>query len=252
MNGLLCTQMREEYKYPPACLEPLPSNAVRGPTWIGRNYRRVELDKKAWRLPRMGLTSLTLDRHHHGLLNSPHSNDMVDGVVSVVYWGNFAASDGRFTCYAWKRAGFILLGRGRKRHSKPTPIPDIASAVAAARNHIVLSQYGNALDALMRIKFIGPSFASKIAAFLNPDHCGVLDKIISKRLQKSGNALFRTIRMDAAGYDVWCRVCSNAAVDLNAIGSTWTDWDGTSWPWRAIDVERAVFASDRDPADLFL
>jgi hypothetical protein len=247
-----CIAQRNNYSYPPARLVRSPVIGPTVVTWNARHYNRVDPIAGVWRLPGAGYSSIVLDTYHHDLLNSPVPNNNIDGVISAVYWGYFADRDGMFNGYPVARTGWVLAGKGGARPKPPSGIDTIANAVAAARVDVLAGSYGNALRSIEAIRFVGASFASKIVAFLDPDHCGVLDNVIAVRLRGSLDPSLRGIRMTPAGYAAWCNICSNSARLLNLAGATWTDWDGTDHPWRAIDVERVVFAYPGDPALLIL
>jgi hypothetical protein len=252
LNIAQCIALRGQYAYPPARLERAAGHAAPDITWIGRHYRRRDPNVGTWRSPGAGHSSLYLDIFHRDLLNSPIPDVNVDGAISVVYWGYFADRYGNFNGYPLARTGWMLSGKAGGHSPPPSSVDDIALAVAAARAHLALSHFGAAWTALRQIQYIGGSFASKIAAFLDPDRCGVLDNVIAARLAASHDPSLNTIVIDPAGYDSWCTLCSTAAFNLNAAGARWTDWDGTDHGWRAIDVERVVFAYNGDPAPIIL
>jgi hypothetical protein len=134
----------------------------------------------------------------------------------------------------------------------PSTVVDIANAITAARVNVTAGAHGAALRSIPAVRFIGPSFASKIVAFIDPQHCGVLDNVIARRLRASVDSHLNSIRMNGVGYAAWCNICSASASRLNAAGALWTDWDGALHSWRAIDVERVAFAYTGDPAPIIL
>jgi hypothetical protein len=122
-----------------------------------------------------------------------------------------------------------------------------------------------AVRACLRIKFIGPAFATKLVMMMRPDIAAVLDSVINERLLDHADPELLVIhgRLDTlpserarehfvSRYRQWCSWCTRQAQALNAQESTWPDWDGVEHPWRAADVERAFFAMGRERRSRFL
>lgn len=251
MQPHVCIANRNSYTFPPAHLLRISAAVPGSVTWAGRHYQPYPSGRSG-----IVATSLALDNFHRVLLNSATSDDRVDGVVSVVYWGNSAGANGARTGLGLPRAKWILEGKVRDRLvMRPTPALTIANTVEAARIRIHAGDSAAALSLLQGISFLGWSFASKVAAFLDPTHCGVLDKVIARHLRASKSHALNGIKMNPAGFKLWCTICSDAALRLNGSGHHWVDWDGSLQQWRAIDVERVVFraaVTSSDPAPIIL
>ena len=178
MQPHVCIANRNSYTFPPAHLLRISAAVPGSVTWAGRHYQPYPSGRSG-----IVATSLALDNFHRVLLNSATSDDRVDGVVSVVYWGNSAGANGARTGLGLPRAKWILEGKVRDRLvMRPTPALTIANTVEAARIRIHAGDSAAALSLLQGISFLGWSFASKVAAFLDPTHCGVLDKVIARHL----------------------------------------------------------------------
>ncbi|WP_374039732.1 hypothetical protein [Massilia sp. Dwa41.01b] len=130
----------------------------------------------------------------------------------------------------------------------------LATACRAARN----GDLATATLACLRIKFVGPAFATKLVMAMRPDIAAVLDSVINERLRGHADrelaamhgpmaSLNSAIARDhfVARYLKWCDWCMRQAQAANALQATWPDWDGSEHPWRAVDVERAFFAMGR-------
>lgn len=242
---------RKDYSYVPARL--VTAGTVRPDlhAWRGTHLRIDAPTHAQWATAtfRSTRSSVGLDHHHETLLNSPHGNDNLHGLLSVVFWGNFSDRHGNFLGFALPRAQHLITGRGC---AAPQPDPDIVDALQSARDLISApsSNREDALHAAMKIKFLGMSFASKVLSFMAPDHAVIYDAVISQYLQ-SNSSPDTTMGVPVTGpltgkkakaYARWCAFCEQEALDLNALHSQWQDWDGVRHNWRAVDVERSHFA----------
>jgi hypothetical protein len=231
-----CIRLRNAYAYPPARLvRTYQHSTALTATWNGREYLRQD-PAGGWLHAGVGYSSMKLDTYHKDLLTSGHTDANVDGLISVIYWGYFA--------------GWVFTGK--LGGATPTTAQGIAIAVAAARGYLAASDFASAISAIQSIAYIGWSFASKVVAFLDPEHCGVLDSVVAGKLSNSTHSALTNIGVGAQGFDQWCRVCVSAAQTLNVNGAKWTDWDGAQHAWRAIDVERVVFACPVDPGSVII
>lgn len=242
---------RMGYSYVPAKLVDVGVAAPDLTAWRGTPLWSDAPTRGQWATPafRAARSSTSLDHHHETLLNSPHGIDNLNGLLSVVFWGNFSDRHGNFLGYALPRARHLITGRGARA---PQPDPSILAALGAARGLITGPHPvpGQALRSAMEIKFLGMSFASKVLSFMAPDRAVIYDAVISQYLQgdfspdrRMGIAVTGPwTRVKAAAYAGWCGFCAREALELNAQGSRWQDWDGTRHDWRAVDVERAHFA----------
>jgi len=255
MNRKLLECMRAAYQYPPARLvvSPRPTKL----SLAGRNYAVDDPFAAGWPNNEATLSSWELDDYHHGLLNSDTPHERFLGVVSCVYWGNIASSNGTPTGFAQARAQWMLNGKTYQNgKTKPSGTPEFVSTrVEAAKSVLALhpASLPDAVREIMKIPFLGLSFASKVLAFMDPLRCAVLDSVVLEALRKSADPKLNSIRATPAGFAKWCLICRDTAATLKAAGSKWIDWDGTPYEWRAVDVERAVFAfvtCTPDPADV--
>lgn len=202
-----------------------------------------------WPAGSAGYASASLDRYHHDLLTSPVDEKVVLGLASVVFWGFSSGGDGRLTYpRALARARQVLFG---KAGEEPDPSQRLHDAVRLAAAHAGESRMAEALAAVRDLKMFGVSFASKVIAFLNPQGAGVCDRLIADGLQRSGSRLYFSPGFSAGssakaaqekGFQAWCTECRIQAEKLRKAGSSWQDWDGSHHEWRAVDVERALFA----------
>ena len=250
MNIMECIRLRNAYAYPPARLvRTYQHSTALTVAWNGRGYLRQD-PAGQWLHAGVGYSSMKLDAYHKDLLTSSHPDANVDGLISVIYWGHFADQFGSVNGYAEARAGWVFTGKSGG--ATPTTAHGIAIAVATARGYLAASDFARAISAIQSIAYIGWSFASKVVAFLDPEHCGILDSVVAGKLSNSTHSALTNIRVGAQGFDQWCRVCFAAAQALNANGAKWTDWDGAQHAWRAIDVERVAFACQVDPGSVII
>lgn len=243
---------RMGYSYVPAKLVGVGVAAPDLTAWRGTPLWGDAPTRAQWATPafRATCSSTGLDHHHKTLLNSPHDIDNLHGLLSVVFWGNFSDRHGRFLGFALPRARHLITGRGHR--APPQPQPDILAALRAARGLITGPHPDpeRALQNAMGIRFLGMSFASKVLSFMAPDRAVVYDAVISQYLQSDFSPDRRIgvavtgpwTRGKAAAYAGWCAFCTREAMELNALGSRWQDWNGMRHDWRAADVERAHFA----------
>jgi len=195
-------------------------------------------------------SSIELDRYHFELLQSDKKDEIVTGVLSVVFWGFSSGADGKFReDRALARANQLL--EGHKKSNTPMSPSEIAQHVLQSRKLLTEENIGEALLTMMKIPFLGMSFASKVLMFMAPERVCVYDKIIADRLKKDisvdrslvTNPAGKSRLIDkASAYRAWCQYCLKKSIELNKIGSEWSDWDGQKHSWRSVDIERAIFA----------
>jgi hypothetical protein len=120
-----------------------------------------------------------------------------------------------------------------------------------ARQLLAEKNPGAALLLAMKVQFLGMSFASKLLMFMNPTAAVVYDSVIARYLQAgsfgslgwlANDPKSQNRRAQSGVYNNWCAYCIDTANEMNRHGSEWIDWDGSRQVWRAVDVERAVFA----------
>jgi hypothetical protein len=141
---------------------------------------------------------------------------------------------------------------GMRGQDRPS-LEAIHFALEAGREAAVAGRWYDALKAIMSINHLGMSFASKVLMFLAPSSAAVYDSVIAEKLQalaeKNGNwhpmvvnVLGNYSSQKGEAYQAWCDFCSEKAARLNEVGSKWTAMNGSEHLWRAVDVERALFA----------
>jgi hypothetical protein len=88
---------REKYTYIPARLVRVSDDSVAKITW-----KSLTLDVNLppdWATGdpeiRKRYSSLMLDMFHHNLLNSEHDEDLMHGLLSIVFWGFASGTNGR-------------------------------------------------------------------------------------------------------------------------------------------------------------
>lgn len=90
-----------------------------------------------------------------------------------------------------------------------------------------------AMDSMLNLKELGVSFSSKHLRFLFPEHCAVLDSILSERLLYD---------LSSSSYGEFCGACEKMATELNQARIP-CPFPGAPNPvWRPSDVEAALFA----------
>jgi hypothetical protein len=184
-----------------------------------------------------------LDAHHHALLTSPAPTDRLLGYVSVVFWGHYAGANGRRTGYVWARTQKAL---DAAQGSSGTRIAKWLRDAAEANGY---GQHAEAISLLFKeVPYLGLAFASKVCAFMAPGHCGVIDTVVAPRVPqfpfKYTGKYLASNPTDARLYTDYCRFPHRQAEALNALDPSyqWKDRDGVICKWRAIDVERALYA----------
>lgn len=194
----------------------------------------------------------TLDEFHSKLLWSDGFEDNLHGLLSVVFWGNYAGSDPTKgpNGFALARTKWMVEGKA----GKPKPsMNTLEAALRDGRTHLKEGRLDHALKALMGIPNLGMSFASKVLMFLDPSRAVIYDSKIAEKIARLAQ-LDRTwgsrvvsvglgyTKSKGSAYTSWCEFCIDTAAELNAKGSTWLETNGTKRPWRAVDVERSIFA----------
>lgn len=252
LNPSLCELRRGAYAYPPARIRR--NAAPSSPLLPASPYDIKNPEALGWPTKSARFSSWGHDAYHRRLLHSSSAQDQFDGVLSIVYWGNYAGSTGDPAAYARARARWMVLGKKNCPADSPT---SVSRAVIRARTCLTSgpSRLQDAIQALDEISFIGLSFASKILAFMDPHHCAVLDSVLLDAFRKSRDPALAAIRSNPIGFENWCLRCERTAAALNTVSSTWVDWNGRRYKWRAVDVERAAFAQatlNFDPAYLLV
>ena len=193
-------------------------------------------------------TDLWLDNYHYQLLHSKLAEERLLGITSVVYWGYFTFGD----AYAQNKVDWLINGN----RTQPATTAVMAFAqTSAAINHLDQRSMGEAIASLRGLSQLNQTpFASKVIAFMAPSVAGVYDNriadglslhpwatVLSKGIGQTNSPQVRNC------YQLWCVYLSQIASQLNlgiALGKKWT-WscaEDQSMSWRALDVERALFA----------
>lgn len=247
-------EKRKSYPYPPAELRSaLPNDPVDLEISNGLHLAKHGPSVDQWKSAayKEEQSSWKLDETHRALLNSDCPKKMLIGILSVVYWGNYADRDGGINHFALQRANWVVNGKKRKDGvSAPLTLKEIVGNFDNARKYLRQSEFAHALHEAVKIKFIRMPFASKLLAFTAPNKAAVYDSVISDYLMQSKNPILRemgvpvtrTGKRQLEAYHKWCFFCQSEAKLLNESGAYWKDWNGEEHEWRAIDVERAHFA----------
>ena len=253
--------LRAQYAYPPGCLKPTTREDVKVHA-LGSRRLHVEVPSTAeWARPevRARHSSVALDRFHTDLLLSDDTQDRQHGLLSCVTWGFISGTDLLIKPErAFGKAGSLLKGAGPCR--PPQDPAEVMALLDTARRAAINGDLGMATLACLRIKFIGPAFATKLVMKMRPDIAAVLDSVINDRLLEHADSELAAIHGPMAilnsararesfvsRYLQWCDWCTRQAQALNAQQVTWPDWNGSEHQWRAVDVERAFFAMGRAP-----
>ncbi|MFM0228068.1 hypothetical protein [Paraburkholderia dipogonis] len=196
------------------------------------------------------VTDATLDAYHERLLRSSNATERLLGTASIVLWGFYTFSP----AFAAIRVHRHLFGRGNQQ---ATSAGQIADVLEEADNAVKAGNPGRALEMFAGINQLGRTpFASKVIALLDPRRTAVYDNRICKGLQNSpwaANGPFANgvgavqLRRVQREYASWCSFTQAVAEQLNEgclRGLPWHWRDRLNGPqmWRAIDVERAIFA----------
>jgi hypothetical protein len=193
-------------------------------------------------------TDLLLDQYHYELLRSDIPVDRLLGLASVVYWGYFKFGD----AYARNKVDWLING---SRTSPATTSKSAFAHTTSAIFHLNRLCMADALSSLHGLSQLGQTpFSSKVIAFMAPSVAGVYDNRIANGLLSStwsttlsvGIGQTKSSRVKNC-YQSWCLYLSQVASQLNlgiSLGKAW-QWscgDDKKQHWRALDVERALFA----------
>jgi len=247
---------RNSYRYPVARIEETTrlGSAEKPFRSAGMPFRFSEGDPAT-------RTSISLDRSFTDLLRSSTARDQLRGVASVVYWGYQTFSRG----YARRKVEWLI--KPQRGHGADLCSPAAIASIRKAIEAVDAGQVGDALHAIGRISQLSRTpFASKVIAFMRPASVGVYDNQIRRLLERPDqppdspiglwlqtlvkeNEIARGVGPVSEPrvrkrFENWCRALREAAENLNALGETlrWRDVHEGPQPWRAIDVERAIFA----------
>lgn len=245
---------REKYAYIPAHIRHCLDSELDELAWASRPL--VTDIPADWPSRKHTQSSARLDQFHRRLLQSLDDEDLIQGLISVLFWGFISDPKGGLRPErALSRAKCILYGR---QGARPQDQPQIVGYLKRSRELLSQMHISEALLTAMKIKFLGMSFASKVLTFMDPEKASIYDSVISVRLKKDSDEEMRNLFVDTKNssgrdraeqgkiYAEWCTWCSKRADELNSDGSRWCDWDSSEHIWRAVDVERAFFALGRN------
>ena len=98
-------------------------------------------------------SSFDLDEFHRALLNSGNDEELMHGLLSVVFWGFALGTEGRITAER-ALARCSAIGNGRE-NAKPQPSDEIILHLAKTRDLLNENRISDALQEGMKIKFLG-------------------------------------------------------------------------------------------------
>ena len=201
-------------------------------------------------------TTTKLDEYHRNLLRSKVDDECLLGFLSVLYWGHYSGASGVIKSdRAFSKVTLAMNGKGYTRkgqHQRIRGLVDypLGRAVALLRcavSEIDQGMLGQSIYTLCALPQIQFAFASKIAAFISPEKCGVIDSVIVEKMPSLGFALrdgyITNVKGNFPLYQSYCEYLQKTALSLSQQGDAkrWLDRDGTPNAWRAIDVERAMY-----------
>lgn len=222
-------------------------------TWASMNARQFAIRRSKYGYPAVGLkyatgkpvhisfrTTVEMDRSHNRDLCSLSGQRMVGAYLSVIYWGHYSGKAGAVR--AARAMAKVKMAKKHKTFEKSSRI------LRSAKGQLKRSRIADAIRLLTTLPQVGFAFASKLCAFMEPDKCGVIDSVIQSSFPEFG------FELDSVGYvlnnsrnanlyEEYCRFLQRKAESLNRLGVRfrWRDRAGRSWPWRAVDVERAMY-----------
>jgi len=182
---------RERYAYVPARLVRVGESEHADLSCFGLRLRKdvpegwqARLKEARLKGQPVSISSLQLDDFHRGLLRSDDEDDLLHGLLSVVFWGFASGADGRLRLNrALARAAAIAHGR---RNAPPQPRETVVRQLRRtgellAEPAAIEAAFSTALE----IKFLQMAFASKLLMFTQPKTMAVYDRVISLQLRCS-------------------------------------------------------------------
>lgn len=194
------------------------------------------------------VTDLWLDQYHHDLLHSQNADDRQLGLASVIYWGFYTHGHH----YASNRVQWHVAGH---RGMQPTTANSALNSTNSCAIHLNNNCPGLALSQFLNLSQLGSvPFASKVVSFMAPSIAGVFDNRINDGIERIPSLFHVHGAVKSVGdarcqekYQAWCSYLTFIASQLNLgiyHGETWC-WscgEDRRQLWRAVDVERAIFA----------
>jgi len=162
------SKARGEYRYVPARLISAGENNA-ALAWGPLRLAADVPSKEIWQAVegRSAYSSVALDNYHKDLLNGEADSDLLHGLASAVFWGYASGADHRLHI-GRSLARVHWLKNGKGKNIDPQPIDEILEHIRGARQLLRRSDLGSAFAEMMKIKFLGMSFASKILMFMDP------------------------------------------------------------------------------------
>ena len=136
---------REKYSYVPARLIRASDHVAADLSW--KSIKLIMDVPKGWDAThlqtRLQYSSCKLDNFHDKLLQSENDDDLVQGLLSVVFWGFSSGADGRLNVRrALSRARAIVFGR---KNAPPQPENEIIAHIRRSRELLHASRIAEAL-----------------------------------------------------------------------------------------------------------
>jgi hypothetical protein len=195
-----------------------------------------------------------LDCHQRRLLLSDANEQTVLGYLSTIFWGYYSGKDNAIHSDRAKgKVRLALDGKDRRRNGRMRGVKDVgidsvAQEIRTAFASLMSDQYAEALRRLCGLPQLRVAFASKVCAFLIPAKCGVADSVIAESYPRFGfsvddNGDVKNTADNRRNYAAYCSFLQEQADVLNSQGEPfqWNDRDGLRYPWRAVDIERALY-----------
>jgi hypothetical protein len=205
----------------------------------------LRLSKTGEGIPGFFTTSMQLDKYHSSLLRSKNPNDIFLGLSSVVFWGYFIFGE----AYSLNRTKWLQSGRDGQSGLVALGKRKLIHIVGSATQHIVNGRIDLGIKEISNIQELGQiSFSSKITSFIEPKSCGIYDKVIHDQFKLMAPNQGGVTRPKANKYMDYCQYLKSIAIELNKginLGYPWkwTDKNSSSYNWRTIDTERAIYSN---------
>lgn len=203
------------------------------------------------------LSMFELDTELNRRLNSAIDNEVILGYLGTLFWGHASGADGRdIRPRAHGKVQLAYAGkdrtvRGRTQRMRGVldlGIAFVVDCIRSAIRHMQNDRYANAIHELNKLPQLQVAFSSKLCAFIAPNKCGVIDSQIAERFPEMGFLLRDGYVVDNTAnrerYEDYCHWLQTRSVSLNndPLHAHWTDRDGSQRAWRAVDVERSLYA----------
>jgi hypothetical protein len=221
-------------------------------------YPAVTIDAGAQTWVELNFTSMfALDTCLNQRLNSANADEVILRYLGALFWGHASGANGRnIRPRAHGKVRLAYAGQNRivnGQTQRMRGILDVGKTVVvghirSAISHIRNDRYADAISELNELPQLKVAFSSKLCSFIAPDKCGVIDSQIAERfpeigfLLRGGYVVDNTKnRMKYGDYCLWLQTRSSS-LNSDPCHAYWTDRDGTQRAWRAVDVERGLYA----------